>query len=299
MAMPQMKFLKTFQIAARRGSFKAAARELCITASAVSHQIKVLEDQLGLELFARGPRSLGLTEAGTHYLANIDALFSRLETVTEQLKIRFSRKLLRLRAPPFFSSELLLPQLGSFSVLHPETDLQLGADVGPQNDHSADADVSIVVGAGPWPSLRSVALFSQVLVPACNPAQLHSAPIDAGTRLTNRALIVQNDRPDLWDQWAAANGLESPQPRQLIRLDTMTEAVNAAEQGLGIALVSAPLAARRFASGSLARAVDATLTTGEVFHLLVRHEDQLRPDVAAFTNWLLTQVPPVGQVKDD
>lgn len=292
MAMPQMKFLKTFQIAARRGSFKAAARELCITASAVSHQIKVLEDQLGLELFRRGPRSLSLTEAGTHYLANIDALFSRLETVTEQLKIRFSRKLLRLRAPPFFASELLLPQLGRFSIDHPDTDLQVVAQVGPQNEHSADADVSIVVGAGPWPALRSMALFSQVLVPACSPTHLQEAPIDTADRLANQALIVQNDRPDLWDQWALANGLQAPQPRQLIRLDTMTEAVNAAEQGLGIALVSAPLAARRFAIGALVRAVDAELQTGEIYHLLVRPDDSERPDVSAFTDWLLGQLGP-------
>ncbi|HTP38474.1 MAG TPA: LysR substrate-binding domain-containing protein [Steroidobacteraceae bacterium] len=287
-----MKFLKTFQIAARRGSFKAAARELCITASAVSHQIKVLEDQLGLALFRRGPRSLSLTEAGTHYLANIDALFSRLETVTAQLQIRFRRRLLRLRAPPFFASELLLPQLGRFSADHPDTDLQVVAEVGPQNDHSADADVSIVVGAGPWPTLRSVALFSQVLVPACTPTHLRDTPVDIEDRLSNQALIVQNDRPDLWDQWALANGLQAPQPRQLIRLDTMTEAVNAAEQGLGIALVSAPLAARRFATGKLARAAAAQLQTGEIYHLLVRPEDSGRPDVSAFTQWLLAELAP-------
>ena len=85
MPSPPLRFLKTFQIAGRLGSFKAAGAELCITASAVSHQIKSLEDQLGLTLFNRGPRSLALTPAGAYYLEHIEAVFSRLESATEQL----------------------------------------------------------------------------------------------------------------------------------------------------------------------------------------------------------------------
>src|ERR1700689_2044633 len=115
MQTPSLRFLKTFHIAAKLGSFKAAAEELSVTASAVSHQIKVLERQLGLSLFERGPRSLSLTAAGALYLENIDALFSRLESVTEQLRRRFSREVVRLQVPPFFASELLVPRLSSFS----------------------------------------------------------------------------------------------------------------------------------------------------------------------------------------
>ena len=125
MQTPSLRFLKTFHIAAKLGSFKAAAEELSVTASAVSHQIKVLERQLGLSLFERGPRSLSLTAAGALYLENIDALFSRLESVTEQLRRRFSREVVRLQVPPFFASELLVPRLSSFSATHGDIDIQI------------------------------------------------------------------------------------------------------------------------------------------------------------------------------
>jgi len=88
MQTPSLRFLKTFHIAGKRGSFKAAAEELCVTPSAVSHQMKVLEQQLGLALFDRGPRSLTLTAAGAHYLETVDTLFARLESVTAQLRRR-------------------------------------------------------------------------------------------------------------------------------------------------------------------------------------------------------------------
>jgi len=143
MQTPSLRFLKTFHIAAKLGSFKAAAEELSVTASAVSHQMKVLEEQLGLALFERGPRSLSLTPAGALYLENIDALFSRLDSVTEQLRLRFSRLVVRLQVPPFFASELLVPRLSSFSATHADIDIQIQTDMAPNEHHPPDADVSI------------------------------------------------------------------------------------------------------------------------------------------------------------
>ena len=115
MRLPSLKFLKTFQVAARLKSFKAAAEELHLTPSAVSHQIKALEEQLGVALFERGMRTLALTDAGAHYLEHISDIFARLESVTEQLKMRYGRSILRLNVPPFFARALLLPRLASFT----------------------------------------------------------------------------------------------------------------------------------------------------------------------------------------
>src|SRR5689334_2604662 len=117
MRLPSLKFLKTFQVAAQRQSFKLAADELCVTPSAISHQVKSLETQLGISLFERGPHSLVLTEAGKHYLQSLDAVFSRLESVTEQLRIRYGRSVVRLHVPPFFASEMLMPRLQTFMQL--------------------------------------------------------------------------------------------------------------------------------------------------------------------------------------
>ena len=107
MRLPSLKFLKTFQVAARLQSFKAAAEELFVTPSAISHQIKALEEHLGVSLFQRGVRTLTLTDAGANYLEHINDIFSKLESVTEQLQVRYGRTIIRLNVPSFFANELL------------------------------------------------------------------------------------------------------------------------------------------------------------------------------------------------
>jgi LysR family glycine cleavage system transcriptional activator len=289
MRTPSLRFLKTFQIAAKRGSFKAAAGELCVTASAISHQIKVLEDELGLALFERGPRSLALTEAGAHYLEQIDSVFSRLESVTEQLRVRFSRAVVRLQVPPFFASELLLPRLASFSAVHGDIDIQIATDITPNENHASDSDVSIVVGTGDWNDVQATRLFPQTYVPACSPALLRQSGIRTMSDLAQEPLIAHNYRPDLWDRWAAMSGIDPLRPKQLIRFDTMSAVVHAAEQGVGIALVSTPLAASRFSAGSLTRLFDAELATGESYYLVTRPDDADRPAVRLLIGWMLEQ----------
>jgi LysR family glycine cleavage system transcriptional activator len=289
MATPALRFLKTFQIAARRGSFKAAADELCVTPSAVSHQIKSLETQLGLALFERGTRALSLTEAGAQYFEQLDALFSRLESVTEQLRRRFSRAVVRLQVPPFFASELLMPRLSLFSGTNAAIDIQITTDYAPNEAQSPDADVSIVVGRGPWPQARAARLFPQTYVPACSPELLRQAPIDIAADIASASLIAHDQRPDLWDRWATMYGIGALRPKQLIRFDTMSAVVNAAERGVGIALVSAPLSAARFAAGTLIRVFERELATGESYFLLERVRDPASPGVIALVDWMLAQ----------
>ena len=287
MRLPSLKFLKTFHIAATRLSFKAAAEALFITPSAVSHQIRSLEEQLHITLFVRGARGLALTDAGGRYFEQIDALFRRLESVTEQLQVRFGRALARLHVPPFFASELLLPRLQSFLDAAPETDIELDTVLSPLRSHAADADLSIVVGTGPWEGLDAERLFSQRFTPACSPALLARSTIRAFSDLNGHTLIVHEARRDGWDRWAQLHGLQTLQPRKLLRVDTMFAAAEAAERGLGIALVSAPLGRQRFASGALVRLFAADLDVGESYFLLHRHEDAARHEVLALKQWLL------------
>jgi LysR family glycine cleavage system transcriptional activator len=149
MRLPSLKFLKTFQVAARLQSFKAAAEELFVTPSAISHQIKALEEQLGVSLFQRGVRTLTLTDAGRNYLEHINDIFSKLESVTEQLQVRYGRTIIRLNVPSFFANELLLPRLASFSQAREETDIRIETTFSAPKTHPPEADLSIVVGAGP------------------------------------------------------------------------------------------------------------------------------------------------------
>jgi LysR family transcriptional regulator, glycine cleavage system transcriptional activator len=282
-----LKAIKTFQIAAKHSSFAVAADELCITPSAVSHQIKTLETQLGLPLFSRNARALALTDAGARYLEQIDDLFVRLESVTEQLRARFGRSSVRLHVPAYFASEMLLPRLSEFSKLHDGVDLRIDTSGMHGREHAAEADISIVVGAGPWPGLVAHPLFAQSLVPACAPELLAEKPVRRYEDLNAHTLLVHEARREDWDRWAALVGLKKLNPAQIVRIDSMSAATRAAEKKIGIALLPSWLSRRKFASGRLARVFDDELVTQEDYTLLVRSEDENRDDIRALCAWLV------------
>jgi LysR family glycine cleavage system transcriptional activator len=294
MRTPSLKAIKTFQIAAKHSSFAVAADELCITPSAVSHQIKTLETQLGLPLFSRSARSLALTDAGSRYLEQIDDLFTRLESVTEQLRARYGRNSVRLHVPAYFASEMLLPRLSEFSKLHDGIDLRIETQGTHGRTHAAEADISVVVGSGPWNNaLIAHALFAQTMVPACSPELFLERPVRCYEDLNSHTLLVHEARRDDWDRWATAVGMKSLQPVQIVRIDSMSAATRAAEKSIGIALLPAELSRRKFDSGRLIRVFDDELVTQEEYTLLVRSEDENRDDIRALCAWLMELVAPM------
>jgi LysR family glycine cleavage system transcriptional activator len=292
MRLPSLRFLKTFQIAARLQSFKAAADELYVTPSAVSHQIKALEEQLGVTLFERGPRgarTLALTDAGGHYLEHLNDMFSKLESITEQLQVRFGRTIIRLNVPPFFANELLLPRLASFSQAREETDIRIETTYAAPRTHPPEADLSIVVGTGPWEGLSVHELFAQTFIAACSAPFLQDHPISEFVHMNGKTLLVHEERREAWERWALGLGIEPIKPNRVVRLDTMSAVVLAAEQGVGIGLVPARLSATRFAAGGLVKLFDAELVTNESYVLLQRPEDRGREDLQELTDWILRE----------
>ena len=289
MTTPPFKSLKSFQLAARLGSFAAAANELCITASAVSHQIRRLEEQLGVALFIRQPRALAITAAGSAYLQQVEAVFAQLESATAELRARYQRVALRLQVPPFFAQELLLPRLALFSAAYPETDLQVVTRSDVPADPLAEADVTVAIGDGRWPDVQARRLFAQAFVPACAPQLLQQSGVQTEAQLALGSLIVHTRRGDLWGRWAEAAGIEALQPRQQLHFDTMSAVVDAAERGVGFALVSAPLARQRFASGTLQRVFPLEVSTGESYYVVQRLPVAARPEVRALGDWLVEQ----------
>ncbi len=290
--LPSLRFLKTFQIAARLQSFKAAAEELYVTPSAVSHQIKALEEQLGVTLFergVRGARTLALTDAGSHYVEHIDDIFSKLESITEQLQVRFGRTIIRLNVPPFFANELLLPRLASFSQAREETDIRIETTYAAPKTHPPEADLSIVVGAGPWEGLIVRELFAQTFIAACSAPFLQDHPISEYVELNGKTLLVHEERREAWERWANGLGIEPIKPNRLVRLDTMSAVVLAAEQGVGVGLVPTRLSATRFAAGGLVKLFDAELVTNESYVLLQRPEDQQREDLRELSDWIMRE----------
>jgi len=287
--LPSLRALRVFQVAGRHLSFKLAAAELCLSASAVSHQVRNLEEHLGIELFVRRTRALDFTGAGQKYFMFLDGMFSRLETETRQLAAEYGRNLIRLCVPPFFAGELLLPRLQSFHDLAPDTDIRLATQPSLMKIHPAEADLSILLGNGDWPALVTHRLFAHRLVVGCAPALAAGLDPSSFASLDGQTLIVHENRPDAWDNWARA--LDTPPPRagKVICCDSMSEVMQAAAQGLGVAIVSWPLARNRFDTGELVRVFAQEVATNEHFHLAHRPEESERADVAQLIDWIVAE----------
>lgn len=288
---PHFRSLRAFCIAARRRSFKAAADELYLTASAVSHQMKELEASLGVTLFERRTRSIELTTAGRSLLEEIDPLIEALDRGVARIARRNRRTQLRLQLPPLFAAELFIPHVAAFCDTHPSIDLQLDTRDPRPAQHPQSADLSVLLAEAAPQGLKATRLFSTPLVAAC--AARHAAAAERlGARLlVESALIVHRSMPSAWSNWALEAGLEEPEPRSVLELDSMIAVLRAAERGAGLALVPLALAAGWLDSGRLVRlfAVDLPLT--EAYFLVSRPKDAARPEVAAMARWILEHCP--------
>jgi LysR family glycine cleavage system transcriptional activator len=286
---PPLRNLRAFCAAARSGSFKLAAAELFLTPSAVSHQMKELEASLGMRLFERRARSLELTSAGHRLLEEVEPLLQALDGALTQLARRNGRETLRVRLPALFANELFIPRLAGFCAAHPQIDVQVDARDPRPVSHAASADVSIVLADSAPAGMKSARLFSSPFAAVC--AREHAASVARLGRevFSSLPLLVDRTRPFAWASWAEEVGLETPEPRQVIELDTMSAVVRAAERGLGIALVPTVLCDSWIRSGALVRVFAVELQTLDSYYLVSRPKDCDKPPVKALTRWALAQ----------
>jgi len=286
---PPLRNLRAFCIAARHRSFKSAADELALTPSAVSHQMKELEEVMGVRLFERKTRSLALTTAGHTLLDEMAPLLDMIDRSLAQFSRRNRRRNVRVMLPPFFASELFVPRLESFFALHPGIDIQVDTVDPWPSDHSLSADVSIVLTNAAPQGVNAVRLFPLKLAAVCARDFAASVARLGREAFRETALIVQKARPFAWAHWADEIGLDTPEPRNIIELDTMFSVVRAAERGVGIALVPEILCEAWFRSGALVRLFSVLLETDDSYFLVSRLQDAKKPEVAAITDWTLRQ----------
>jgi DNA-binding transcriptional LysR family regulator len=191
--------------------------------------------------------------------------------------------------PAMFASELFIPRLAEFCAAHPMVDVQLDTRDPLPATHAPTADVSILLADTAPAGLQSARLFSSPLIAVC--AREHAARVAqlGGAVFGTLALIVDRTRPFAWDSWADEVGLESPEPRQVIELDTMTAVVRAAERGLGVALVPQVLCESLLRAGALVRVFAVQLATTNSYYLVIRPHDAEKPQVRALLRWALAQ----------
>ena len=283
-----LRGLRTFCVAARYESFKAAADELFITSSAVSQQVKGLEEELGLKLFERGTRELRLSEDGQALFAELSPLIDQLDSVVAEVKTTGRRKKsVRISAQPFFASEFFIPRLSEFTALHPEIDIQVGTSDEASEKLPADADLSIRLFRKAPAGTRSDILFPLRMVPAGSAQFKKNLKVKGEKIVSDFPLIVHEARPKAWAEWSKASGISLPDNPKITRLSSMIAVVRAAEQGIGAALVPIPLADQWFRQRTIVRLFEQALVADLSYFLVSRKDRTANEAVALLRRWIL------------
>lgn len=285
--LPSLHALHVFEVAARLGSFTQAARELCVTQTAVSHQIKQLEEELGEPLFRRTGRGLALTATGRAWQSELSSIFARLREANRKLRERprDERRTVALTSLPSFAARWLVPRLGGFLASHPELELRISTTEAMVDFAAAPIDVGIRFGGGRYPGLYCEKLFDDYFVVV--------ADAEHARRLTTpRALLQQtllfDDHEEAWPRVLRERRLVAPSRVRYHQLTDSSMVVEAAARGQGVALARWSLIQDELASGRLALPFPdwEPLSVGHAYYLVGLRETFRRPEVAIFRDWL-------------
>lgn len=285
--LPPLNSLRAFESAARNLSFTKAAEELFVTQAAVSHQIKTLEEFLGLKLFVRRNRSLLLTEEGQSYFLDIKDIFSSLQDSTNKLLERSEKGALTISLPPSFAIQWLVPRLSDFNKQQPDIDVRIKAVDKDEGSLIEDVDVAIYYGKGHWSGLRADKLYQEFLIPLCSPLLLTGAhPIHSLDDLASMTLLHDSSRKD-WKQFFRENHLEHMNVNHGPIFSHSTMVLQAAVHGQGIALGNNVLAQPEIESGRLVAPFDKVLMTDNAFYVVCNEKQADVGRIATFRDWML------------
>lgn len=286
--LPPLSSLRAFEAAARHGSFKLAAAELAVTPTAVSHQIRFLEEYTGLQLFERRVRKVVLTEAGARLYPVLRDGFNAFETSLRHLTSAASRRHVVISATNAFMAHWLAPRVADFNKCHPDIDLDLHASDQPVELGADQAHLAIRYGRGPYPGMQSDTLFSDHFAPLASPALRDVNPTDGQLPLITFRWAREHPLNPTWPAWFAAAGLPwVARPGQLHFSDE-GHAIQATLAGQGIALLSLELLASELRAGRLVRLPGPTLS-GHTYHVVSSVGHAPEPHVAAARAWLRAQ----------
>ena len=298
--LPPLSSVRVFEAAARHGSFKNAAEELNITASAVSHAVQNLEDWLGVELFRRGGGKLELTEPGAAYAAAVGKAIKAIADATARLPGRRARGRLTLSSAPGFAARWLMPRLSRFFERHPEISVDIQTSLEPVDLPMEGMDAAIRLAPATRALPHWTHLLEESLVPVCAPALRKKY-----AKLSNLELIGKVDLIHMtstsadWAEWFRAMGVEPPvAARAGLRVDTIHLALDAACRGFGLALGRAPLFETEIETGQLMRLFDKAVPSGLSYWLVTMDADFQSHDVKVFRQWLLDELSGAGSADE-
>lgn len=284
--LPNISFstLRMFEAAARLGSFKLAAEEMNISPSAVSQQIKLLEGQLGFQLFTRYYRRLELTAIGVTLSEGLTPAFSDIKRVLRQITENQPSDLLRIAIYQTTASRWLVPMLPDLQTKHPNLSVEFETGVEKVDLHGSSIDLAIRLGDGYWPDCEAIMLFEEALVPVCSPALVRQVrePWD----LQHTTLVYSSNRPDDWSRWMAASTTLTTHGIPLLQVSNSSLAIDAARHGAGVALAQINLIQTELENGSLIPLFKNVWKTGRSFYLLSSKLKQPSLNATVFKAWI-------------
>ncbi|MGE4336142.1 MAG: LysR substrate-binding domain-containing protein [Pigmentiphaga sp.] len=286
--LPAMHDLRAFEACARLGSFSAAAVELSLTQSAVSRQIRSLEETLGAPLFLRERQRVQLTHAGERYASAIRDALQAVAGATMSFQANPQGGVLNLAILPAFGTRWLAPRLQRFVERHPGVTINLVTRLAPFEFSLDTVDAAIHYGLADWPGAELDFLLGETVVPACSAALRHSLAPSRASDLLTVPLLHLASRPDAWRRWFRHQGLTMDEVGGM-RIDQFATVTQAAISGLGIALLPTFLFQGEFERGELVAAFDAPLRSAEAYYLARPARRTETPALRHFRRWLLAE----------
>ncbi len=275
--------LRAFEASARHLSFTRAAIELYVTQATVSQQVKSLETRLGAKLFQRLPRGLKLTAEGEALLPSVSLSFDKLADTLGRIEGGHVRELLFVGAVGTFATGWLLPRLADFQQRFPYIDIRLSTNNNRVDIAAEGLDFAVRFGNGAWHATDTIRLFDAPLSPLCIPrlAEILREPADLA-----RCTLLRSYRSDEWTNWFAAAGIQAPpQANKAIVFDSSLSMVEAALQGIGVALAPPSMFSRHLASGAIEQPFQTTISLGN-YWLTRLQSRSLTPAMLAFSSWI-------------
>jgi LysR family glycine cleavage system transcriptional activator len=288
--LPSLNGLRAFEAAARHLSFTLAASELNVTQTAISHQIRRLEEELGIRLFIRQNRALALTPEARDYLPGVRAAFNDLRLATDRLLHKDDDKVLTVSTLASLAAKWLLPRLTDFQEAHPGIDVRITTSTSLVDFQRDDVDAAIRYGRGQWPGLRADWLMADELFPVCSPSLLRGdKPLRQPEDLRGYPLLhTSNANSDDWRLWLTAAGLPANIARQPgITFDMIFMTIQAAIDGIGVAMGRTSYVSDDIAKGRLVVPFKIALPADAGFYLVSPEGRREAPKLAAFRQWMI------------
>jgi LysR family transcriptional regulator, glycine cleavage system transcriptional activator len=288
--LPLLNGLRAFEAAARHLSFTLAAAELNVTQTAISHQIKRLEHELGVRLFVRQNRALTLTPKAAEYLPGVRAAFNDLKLATDRLLRREDDHVLTVSTLASLAAKWLLPRLSTFQEAHPGIDVRITTSTSLVDFQRDNVDAAIRYGRGQWQGLRADWLMADELFPVCSPSLLKGEkPLKCPEDLRDHVLLhTSNTNSDDWRLWLTAAGLPADLSKQPgITFDLIFMTIQAALDGIGVAMGRTSYVKDDIAKGRLVVPFKITLPADAGFYLVSPQTRADSPKLAAFRHWMV------------